>query len=521
MPPTDLSQNAKLATLVFDNVVKIRTENHGEILSEQLQSVFEPTEYVFFASDKLDAGAKDANDRVKCELQKRIMVDATLLRTKNRFLLVFCESAETLTQDRLKNLLELVAWAENEYNSVLSLLCVDKTDAVTQTAMDNTLKVARELEGKSTSMLLFNTRALTSCAGNVRALVRYIHCISRDNDFANTLRLDLVGKIAHVTMCEFDVQGYDDNVRRLNEIEQELKTSADFPMSTLNNNFNGLVDDEKRRFEEFARNLTEKDVPVREAALSKRRLFKRHGDDSRQKLDQLEKTLEYTFAHGVWEPYKTRLEERGVELCQKLTRGIGVGDWPEIRKHLAEIPVQTHGIEWKCTLKPAHKMEDLRDQLKKGIDDAIKSYANAAGHEAYRIVDKYAKNCELWENTVRVSEERRQLVDERNKRTAQMYPGVTDARSFWWQVNVITRDLSEQLPLTAGYSECDYVLVNDDINKKWNNYAGFVIIKGCEPKCLYNCHKLDDQEFQVLTLKYFSYKQLEYDKNKVFNVRGK
>lgn len=517
MPPIDLSQNAQYATLVLNAVQKLRTENFGEILKEQLKRAFLSTEYVLFASDKLDAGAADSYAKLNVELDYRVMKEGSLtVPGNNSFLLVFYEVATTLTEERVESILALVSKVKHDHANTISLLCIDKTDG-DLLEKDNILQAAEKLENEAgISVLLCDTPKLTSCVGSVRALVRYIHCLSRNNALANVLNTDrqtfvpathltteTQKRIAYVDMSEFDVEGYAQITQRVNEIEKELNASNPFPQGVLNNNFNMIVEEEKRSFEAFA-NLTAEEVPVPAGTLSRRILLGGNNDEANSKRNQLQKTLEYTFEHGVWEVYLAGLQERAEELCKKLIKGISVGDLPKVEDNCNGITVMGGAANWSCQLSTAYNMTNLLEQIRTQLGGAKNAYLNALAGEIYGVIQEKLGEVLTEES---ITEKREALVAERNKLVAGMYAGVTNVNSYWANINNIMSQLST-LHLTFWNSDKTYVLIPDDISKNWAKYAWFALIGGAAVTP-YNCHKLDDQEFQVLKVMYFTRAQFQ------------
>lgn len=499
MAPINLSQTAQYATLVFNAVQQLRTEEFGEILKEQLGRVFPSREYVLFVPDQLDAGAEDSYTKLNAELNKRVSRDSSLdVPGKDSFLLVFYEAAETLTQARLNGILDLVSKAEANYANTISLLCVDKTDQ----AMDNLLKAAKELEGNTRiSMVLCDTPNLSSCVGGVRALVRYIHCLSRNNGLCNELCTDRAGQMVFVTMSEFDEEGYAKDTQRLEEIERELKKSEPFPHGVLNGNFNKIEGEEKERFRTFA-NLTAEQVPVPEGAVSRRFSFRNETADL--KRSQLQQALEYTYAHGVWEVYLTGLQERAAELCKKLIEGISVGDLSAVKDNCKTIRVSGEAANWSCQLTAAYNMKELLEQITNQLNKAKNAYTDALPGEVLGAIQAQLGQVLTEES---IESKRVSLVKEKNTLVARMYPGVRDAETYWQNVDGIMGKLSARLSLICWVSEKAYVLIPDNICKNWGSYSGFAWMdnRAVNP---YNCNELDEQEFQVLRVKYFTREQL-------------
>lgn len=500
--PINLKQNAQYATLVFNAVQQLREENFGEILKKQLRRVFPSREYVLFASDQLDAGAEGSKKKLDKELNNRVNVDSSLdVPGRNSFLLVFYEAAESLTQKRLEGILGLVEKVEQDYANTISLLCVDRTDGDKEAAA-NILQAAEKLEGKTRiSMVLCDTPKLTSCVGDVRALVRYTHCLSRNNDLGNELRTDRVGQMAFVTMSEFDEEGYAEDTQRLSEIDRELRGSNSFPLGLLQNNFNSIVDEEQNRFKAFA-NLTAEQVPVPEGAVSKRISFRNETAES--KRSQLQQTLEYTYAHGVWEVYLAGLQERATELCEELIKGISVGDLPAAEENCKNIHVSGEAANWSCQLTAAHNMKELLAQITTQLNVAKDVYSDALPKEVLNVIQSQLGQV-LTEESIK--SKRESLVKEKNQLEARMYPGVRDAKTYWQNVGNIMSKLSARLSFINWVPEKTYVFIPDNICKKWGSYSGFAWMdnKAVNP---YNCHELDEQEFQVLRVKYFTRDQL-------------
>lgn len=513
----DLNQNAQYATLVLNAVQQLRTENFGEILKEQLKRVFPSTAYVLFASDELDAADKDSYTKLNEELDHRVMKEGSLtVPGNNSFLLVFYEAAKTLTEERVKSILALVSKMKRNYANVISLLCVDKTDG-DKLEKDNILQAAERLEGEAgISMLLCDTPKLTSCVGSVRALVRYIHCLSRNNTLASGMNTDRQAfvpathlttetqkRIAYVTMSEFDVEGYAQITQRVNEINRQSNASNPFPQGVLNNNFNKIVEEEKRSFEAFA-NLTAEEVPVPAGTLSRRILFGGNNDAANSKRNQLQKTLEYTFEHGIWEVYLAGLQERAEELCKKLIEGISVGDLPMVKVNCKKITVTGGAANWSCQLSTAYNMTNLLEQIRTQLGGAKDAYLNALPGEIYGVIQEKLGEVLTEES---ITEKQEALVAEKNKLQAGMYAGVTNVNTYWANINNIMSLLST-LHLTFWDSDKTYVLIPDDISKNWALYAGVALIGGTAVTP-YNCQVLDNQEFQVLKVMYFTRAQLK------------
>lgn len=530
MPPVNLVQTARYATLVFNAVRQLRTESYGMILEEQLMKVFRPTEYVLFAADELDAGKEDSYEKLDKELDRRVVVDSSLLvPKKNSFLLVFYETAKELTEERLKNIIALFNQMKTSYANTTGLLCVDKTDDG-KAAMDNTMRAATKLENvDGMSMLLCNTQKLTSCVGNVRALVRYIHCLSRENPLGTTLNADrekpapatnknsaLQKRIAYVTMSEFDVQGYAKISERLTKIHNELNKSDSFPQDELNRNFNEIVAEEEKHFKNFA-NLTSAQVPVPQGALDKK-WFCRNHETPNLKLRQLEKTLEYTFKKGVWEVYLKGLQERAPKLCSKLIEGIAVGDQLGVKDGYQKISLNEGKANWTCEqLKPVCRMDVLQDQIQGRLDGARDAYSKGVAGEVRKALEEKLGQV-LTEKSI--EEKRQRLAAEKSKLEAQMYNDVTDAQSYWGNIGTIMEHLST-LQLTNWDKEESYVLISDDTSKNWATYAPYARLNNSSVTTPYNCDKLNHQnhqEFQVLHVTYFTHGWLDISKEKMFNL---
>lgn len=517
MAPVNLDQTARYATLVFNAVQELRTESYGVILEEQLMKVFPSTEYVLFAADKLDAGKEDNYEKLDEELNRRVMVDSSLLVPgQNSFLLVFYETAKELTEARLKNIIALFNKMKVSYANTTGLLCVDMTDG-DKAAMDNTMLAATNLGNvDGMSMLLCNTKKLTSCVGNVRALVRYIHCLSRNNPLGTTLNADrmmqvpatktntaLQKRITYVNMSEFDVQGYTKITERLTKIHNELNKSDSFPQDKLNRNFNEIVAEEEKRFKNFA-NLTSAQVPVPQGALDKK-WFCRNHETANLKLRQLEKTLEYTFKKGVWEVYLKGLQEQAPELCSKLIEGIAVGDQHRVKDGYRKISFNEGEANWTCEqLKPVCRMDVLQDQIQGQLDGARDAYSKAVAGEVWKALEEKLGQV-LTEKGI--EEKRHRLAAEKSELEAQMYKGVTDAQSYWRNIDTIMRQLYA-LQLVNWDKNESYVLISNDTSENWATYEPYARLNN-SPVTPYNCGQLNHQEFQVLHVTYLTRGWLE------------
>lgn len=522
MPPVTLPQSPEYAVLFFNAVKTVKTlgrEDFASLLSAEMRKTFGigSTEYACFSSEELDAGAVNGFEKLHEELG-RLIGRASLIRlgAAGKYLMVFYEAAEMLTEERMDGLLRLIGNAKSKYSDVHSLICVDKTECDTETAMENTFAAAEKINGRSdASMVLLDVPAHTSCIRNIRCLVRYIHCLSRDNNLGSTLRSSGSGKLLTIAMSEFDVEGYAKLLSRIQELIQELQPQTEFPMGVLTNNFNAIV---RQKEEEFKRSsgLSSHDIPIPVGAVAHRALFGKKGGDP-AKVHELEETLEYTFEKGIWEPYLRNLKDKqGKELCNALVKDIPVGQLRFVREKLENIP-KGNKEHWSCSLTTtAYSLEKLQMNIREQLDAAVESYAKGLPGEILKMLcDLLPKNI----NDEEIEKRRGAMGEELNRLTAQIYPGVIDVNTYLGNLSTLMGNLlpNNLLALTPTSTDT-FMLIANSIAVNWHMYSGTIFIDGIPLNNPYDCGTLDDQEFQVFRLRYCDGIQKDDNWKKVFRI---
>lgn len=519
MPPVTMPQSPEYAVLFFNAVKTLGREDFASLLSAELRKTFGigSTEYVCFSSDELDAAAENGFSKLHEELG-RLFERASLIHlgAAGKYLMVFYEAAETLTKERMDGLLRLIGKVKSRYSDVHSLICIDKTECDTEAAMENTFAAAEKLNGRSdASLVLLDVPAHTSCIRNIRCLVRYIHCLSRDNSLGSTLRSSGSGKFLTIAMSEFDVQGYAKLLSRIQELNQELHPHTEFPMGVLTTNFNAIV---RQKEEEFKRSsgLFARDIPIPVGVVAHRALFGKKGGDP-AKVHELEETLEYTFEKGIWEPYLTNLKkEHGQELCNALVKDIPVGQLRFVREKLEDIP-KGNKERWNCSLTTtAYSLEKLQMNIQTQLDTAAETYAKGLPGEILKtLCDLLPKNIDDAE----IEKRRGSMGEEFNRLTARKYPNVTNERSYLENLSSIMNDLLPDNLLALIPTRTDtFMLVSNSIAQNWHLYSGQIFIGGIPLKDPYDCGTLDDQEFQVFRMRYCDGTQKDDNWKKVFRI---
>lgn len=519
MPPVTLQQDAEYAVLVFNAVNTLGRENFASLLSAELRKTFGigSTEYACFSSEELDAGAENGFSKLHEELG-RLIERASLIHlgAAGKYLMVFYEAAETLTKERMDGLLRLIGKAKSRYSDVHSLICIDKTDCDTETAMENTSAAAEKLNGRGdASMVLLDVPAHTSCIRNIRCLVRYIHCLSRYNSLGSVLRSSGSGKLLTMAMSEFDVQGYAKLLSRIQKLNEELHPKTPFPMGVLTANFNAIV---RQKEEEFKRSsgLAAQDIPIPAGAVAHRALFGKKGGDP-AKVHELEETLEYTFEKGIWEPYLTNLKDKqGQELCNALVKDIPVGQLHFVRENMENIP-RGNKEHWSCSLTTtAYSLEKLQMNIQTQINAAAETYAKGLPGEIWKILcDLLPKNI----NDEEIEKRRGAMGEELNRLTARTYPGVTDDTTYLNNLSTLMGNLlPDNLLYLTPTSTDTFMLVSNSIAVNWHMYSGTIFIDGIPLNNPYDCGTLDDQEFQVFRLRYCDGTQQDDNWKKVFRI---
>lgn len=518
MPPVTLQQDAEYAVLVF-NANTLGRENFASLLSAELRKTFGigSTEYACFSSEELDAGAEKGFSKLHEELG-RLIERASLIHlgAAGKYLMVFYEAAETLTKERMDGLLRLIGRAKRRYSDVHSLICIDKTECDTKTAMENTFAAAEKLNGRGdASMVLLDVPAHTSCIRNIRCLVRYIHCLSRNNSLGSVLRSSGSGKLLTIAMSEFDVDGYAKLLSRIEELNQELNPKTPFLMGVLTTNFNAIVSQKEDEFKRSS-GLAARDIPIPVGVVAHRTLFGIRGGDP-AKVHELEETLEYTFEKGIWEPYLTNLKkEHGQELCNALVKDIPVGQLRFVRAKLEDIP-RGNKEHWNCSLTtPAYSLEKLQTNIQTLIEAAAETYAKGLTGEIWEILcDLLPKNI----NDQEIEKRRGPMEEELNQLTARKYPGVHDDTSYLGNLSTLMGNLlPDNLLYLTPTSTDTFMLVSNSIAVNWHMYSGTIFINGIPLNNPYDCGKLDDQEFQVFRLRYCDGTQPDDNWKKVFRI---
>lgn len=520
MPPVTMPQSPEYALLFFNAVKTLGREDFASLLSAELRKTFGigSTEYACFSSEELDAGAENGFSNLHEKL-RRLIERASLIHlgAAGKYLMVFYEAAETLSKERVDGLLRLIGRAKSRYSDVYSLICVDKTECDTEAAMENTFAAAEKLNGRSdASVVLLDVPAHTSCIRNIRCLVRYIHCLSRDNSLGSTLRSSGCGKFITIAMSEFDVQGYAKLLSRIQELNQELHPQTEFPMGVLTTNFNAIVRQKEEEFKSFS-GLFSRDIPIPVGAVAHRALFGKKGGDP-VKVHELEETLEYTFEKGIWEPYLANLKEdkQGKELCNALVRDIPVGQLRFVREKLEDIP-KGNKERWNCSLTTtAYSLKKLQMNIQAQLGTATETYVKGLPEEILKILcDLLPKNI----NDEEIKKRRVSMGEEFNRLTARKYPNVTNERSYLAKLSSIMNDLLPDNLLALIPTRTDtFMLVSNSIAKNWHLYDGQIFIDSIPLKDPYDCGMLDDQEFQVFRLRYCDGTQQDDNWKKVFRI---
>ena len=212
MPHTVISLPAQAtrATIVLDHLKEERSKG----LAHQMGCVFRANEYLYLTDRELSLDQQNAAETMRDALYQRISVKRTLIDTGYKFTFAFFEEIRSLDKERLDVILHFIKATKLLLGApgleIKAYICVSKVrqDSIEDMErLDSCVdRLLGDVQGDAPRIVLIDALPLKDAEHWMRAVVRALNVLSRDNELSNRFKAEFFGKtIWNWTMTEFDV----------------------------------------------------------------------------------------------------------------------------------------------------------------------------------------------------------------------------------------------------------------------------------------------------------------------------
>ena len=526
MPHTVISLPAQAtrATIVLDHLKEERSKG----LAHQMGCVFRANEYLYLTDRELSLDQQNAAETMRDALYQRISVKRTLIDTGYKFTFAFFEEIRSLDKERLDVILHFIKATKLLLGApgleIKAYICVSKVrqDSIEDMErLDSCVdRLLGDVQGDAPRIVLIDALPLKDAEHWMRAVVRALNVLSRDNELSNRFKAEFFGKtIWNWTMTEFDVDAREENEKASEELKRLLNWDGVFPTSILQQNFKALVDTIQKKYRSDLE-LPSQNVPIPADVIGcclRRKALQANVDAFARQLEQdflenVTKRIVSDIAAGDPAEYCRLLlgegdrqiplnawNQVGSEL-KKLTES-GSAKMPRSLDDYPRIPI--------VDLVACSKVEKMRLLVQEAMDKCVEGFK--------RYIPLFVKLVllENIEDYVREEEpqRRREIEDQLLRMSGGTMADVQDASDYLERLSELNEKAMAVRMLNC-HSQSVYLLISDRTYGDWNAlYDNHLHMNSCE---VFNYHSLEEFEFQSLMLTTWDRERYERNRERFF-----
>lgn len=508
-----LDSTTAFTTVLIDFLEGKRSDS----LQNQFALMFQPNEYCYIKQSGHDPFSKDKCLEIRDIMNKRIVEEHSLINTHYRFNFAFFLEVQDLSDEMIDSILgfikrmKLVLAAPGLQLYSYVFACKDNQD--TNEAMEKfdrcSEKVLNNSEVEMPRLVLIDALPLSGIEQWIRAAVRSLNVLSRDNALSTSLR-GMEKTVWNWTMTEFDVQAKEEEILKRRRIEEELHGTGEFPVGKLERNFRYIVDqfidDQQKAFRFSADN-----IPIPANVIGG--IFRKKSLQAN--IPAFAKVVEQSVYENIVKPVLQSIRNMDQDtLCLKLVQDIAVAEWPKIPQQLDAVSTSEKEIiiesiddypRRKINLDVQAKAEDMRTLINGEINRSVQNVKQFIPSYLKFILKQSIPAFVNGNAPVKTQE----LTDALRKLGSASIVA-EDAQDYLRRLEILNNQ-AMAVSFTNIYSQSTFILISDDTYNLWQlSYAPVLSLTGCD---VYNYHSLEEFEFQTLMLTTWRYE--EYLKNRV------